>query len=29
VSISRLLVWAPTALCVTSLVLFVMSFLPR
>jgi hypothetical protein len=29
VSISRLLVWAPAALCVTSLVLFVMSFLPR
>jgi hypothetical protein len=29
VSIPRLLVWAPAALCVTSLVLFVMSFLPR
>jgi hypothetical protein len=29
VSISRLLVWAPAALCVTSLVLFAMSFLPR
>jgi hypothetical protein len=29
VSISRLLVWAPAALCATSLVLFVMSFLPR
>ena len=26
---SKLLVWAPTALCVTSLVLFAMSFLPR
>lgn len=29
VSISRLLVWAPAALCVTSLVLLAMSFLPR
>jgi len=29
VSISKLLVWAPAALCVASLVLFVMSFLPR
>jgi hypothetical protein len=29
VTISRLLVWAPAALCVTSLVLLVMSFLPR
>jgi hypothetical protein len=29
VSISKLLVWAPAALCVTSLVLFTMSFLPR
>jgi len=29
VSISDLLVWAPSALCVASLVLLVMSFLPR
>src|SRR5262245_59055797 len=29
VSISKLLVWAPVALCVTSLVLLTMSFLPR
>jgi hypothetical protein len=29
VSISKLLVWAPAALCCTSLVLFAMSFLPR
>jgi hypothetical protein len=29
VSISKLLVWAPAALCLTSLVLFAMSFLPR
>jgi hypothetical protein len=29
VSISRLLVWAPVVLCLTSLVLLVMSFLPR
>jgi hypothetical protein len=29
VSISRLLVWAPAALCVASLVLLTMSFLPR
>jgi hypothetical protein len=29
VLISRLLVWAPAALCVSSFVLFVMSFLPR
>ena len=29
VSISKLLVWAPAALCFTSLVLLVMSFLPR
>src|ERR671934_1318976 len=29
VSISELLVWAPATLCVTSLVLFTMSFLPR
>jgi hypothetical protein len=29
VSISKLLVWAPAALCLTSLVLLTMSFLPR
>lgn len=29
VSISKLVVWAPAALCVTSLVLLTMSFLPR
>ena len=29
VSISKLVVWAPAALCLTSLVLFTMSFLPR
>jgi hypothetical protein len=29
VSISKLLAWAPAALCLTSLVLFAMSFLPR
>ena len=29
VSSSKLLVWAPAALCVTSVVLFAMSFLPR
>jgi hypothetical protein len=29
VSISKLLVWAPAALCLTSLVLFAMWFLPR
>jgi hypothetical protein len=29
VTISRLIVWAPAALCITSLVLLVMSFLPR
>jgi hypothetical protein len=29
VSISKLLVWAPAALCLTSVVLLVMSFLPR
>jgi hypothetical protein len=29
VSISKLVVWAPAALCVASLVLLVMSFLPR
>jgi hypothetical protein len=29
VSISKLLVWAPAALCVASLTLFAMSFLPR
>jgi hypothetical protein len=29
VSISKLLVWAPVALCLTSLMLLTMSFLPR
>ena len=29
VSISKVVVWAPAALCLTSLVLFAMSFLPR
>ena len=29
VSISKVVVWAPAALCLTSLALFVMSFLPR